>query len=220
VCPFNDTLFKVGSNISGTDFISAFGDPKNASSSLFFAELPEMIVAGDVIPDEYYEVYTVDYDLPYVKEQLEEVSDIAIELEPIELPESTRTLMAKYIDNNNEWQCPEEPEEEEEQSWQQKFIDFFENFTVVKIIAFIMTFFVIIFFGWMFLCRHPHQRLTDEDSVVDEDSYGENSGIDFSTCSDEDGSLFPVSAKTPPSGLSGLNGSRSYQTISGDNLIV
>ena len=91
---------------------------------------------------------------------------------------------------------------------------------MVKIIAFIMTFFVIIFFGWMFLCRHPHQRLSDEDSVEEEASYGDNSGIDFSTCSDDDGSLFPISAKTPTNSFSGLS-SRSYQTMSTEeNAIV
>lgn len=207
VCPYNDTVFKVG-EVNGKDFLEAF--PKDDS------DVPSLVVSGEAInAEKQYQLYTTDFDLKYVKEQLENIT--GIELDPTEQKQSTCSIIKDYIDDT--WSCPEIVKEPEP-TWQQKFIDFFESFTVVKFIAFIITFFVILFFGWMFLCRHPHQRLSDEDSVEDEASFGDNSGIDFSTGSDDDGSLFPVSAKTPTNSYNSMHGSRSYQTVSEENEIV
>ena len=219
VSPYNDTVWEVASNISGTDFITAFGVPNQADGSAHFSDLPKLIVSGSVDPEKQYDVYSVDFDVAYVKDALE--NSTKLKFEPFELDQSMSTILVDYIKTETVWQCKEQPEEEleEEKTWQQKFIDFFESFTVVKVIAFIMTFFVILFFGWMFLCRHPHQRLTDEDSLEDEASFGDNSGNDFSTCSDDDGSLFPVSAKTPSS-YNGLNSQKSYHSFSDEHAIV
>jgi len=120
VSPYNDTLFKVGSAINGTDFIQAFGEPNQVDGTAHFSELPQLIVSGNVIPDKEYEVFTVDFDLAYVTEKLGNITGNV--LEPTQIEQTTGTIFEKYI--QDEWPCPE-PEEEKEQTWQQKFKDFF-----------------------------------------------------------------------------------------------
>jgi len=68
-----------------------------------------------------------------------------------------------------------------------------------------MTFFVVMFFGWMFLCRHTHQRLSgdndDDSAALDDSGFGDP---DFSD--DDNSSDFPIGGKSYQSIFENSNG--------------
>jgi len=184
VSPFNDALYKVGSGINGTDFIEAFGEPNFVDGTAYNAklpqlELPQLIVSGNVIPHKEYEVYTIDFDVAYMKEKLENASGSV--LKPTKMDKSTLyTLWEGYIEK--EWSCPDFEENEEKKPMQQKLIGFFKSYTGIKVIALVMTFLATLVIGWM-CCR-----------VADAESEWEEA----------DGSIFSVSTKTTTSGFGGM----------------
>ena len=207
LAPYNDTIYLVGEGINGSEFTAAFGETRLVNGD---SVLPQMIVAGKVVADVLYDVYTVDFDVDFTKERLEIATGTT--LTPIALDgQTTETLWGAYIKDH--WQCPIlllDPEQEEEPSWQDKFRDFFESFTVVKMIAFIMTFFVVMFFGWMFLCRHPQQKVSNTDDFESQ-SFDDGSGeVSYDYSDDESTSVFPISAI---GANTASNGSKSYHAI-------
>ncbi len=224
--PYNDTIYMIGSNIKGSEFIDAFGEPnvinvvhddqdhqKDKNSVL-----PVVVVAGKVEMDRYYEVYSVDFDKDYVTYHLANVTER--KFEPVPLPEKTTNIFwREYMEEN--WVCAQK--EEDVKTWD-AILEFFEEFTVMKIIAFLLSFMVIVFFGWMFLCRnvHPTRRVGSVDPADDDLSYFEgDSGMgEFSE--DEDNNMFPVGIKSPSMNTPTLtttqtttktNGGVSYQSI-------
>jgi len=103
--PHNDSLFLVAGGINGTDFLTAFGEPNLVNGTA----LPEYVISGQVVPDQEYDVYTVDVDVASVKKMLEDVT--GWELEPVELDGQTiGTLWAGFV--GEQWQCTE-PEKED-----------------------------------------------------------------------------------------------------------
>ncbi len=224
--PYNDTIYMIGSNIKGSAFIDAFGEPNKVQvahddqdhqknkNSVF----PVVVVAGKVEMDRYYDVYSVDFDKDYVTYHLTNVTER--DFDPIPLPgKTTNILWREYMKEN--WVCAQE--EEDVKTWD-AILEFFEEFTVMKIIAFLLSFMVIVFFGWMFLCRnvHPTRRVGSIDPADDDLSYFEgDSGMgEFSE--DEDINMFPVGLKSPSLNTTTTattqtstktNGGVSYQSI-------
>jgi 2',3'-cyclic-nucleotide 2'-phosphodiesterase (5'-nucleotidase family) len=203
ITPYNDTLYFVAEGINGSQFTAAFSD-------VLHPDAPQMVIAGKVVEDQFYDVYSVDFDVDYVTERLENITGRTIEPIPLD-GRTTGTLWMSYIKES--FVCPPDPvipEEEEDTPWN-KFKDFFESFTVVKMIAFIMTFFVVVFFGWMFLCRHPRQRVSDG---VEDQSFGDDSGnVSYDYSDDDSDGVFPISSSTP------INGNKSYQSIPENGIV-
>jgi len=209
VSPYNDTLFLVAKGINGSEFNAAFSDLQHPTG--IFGSVRQMIIAGKIVEDNVYDVYSVEFDADYVTERLENITGSTIEPIPLEDGQTTGTLWRSYIKES--FQCPPEPDtpvEEEDTPWN-KFKDFFESFTVVKMIAFIMTFFVVVFFGWMFLCRHPRQRVNDG---LEDQSFGDDSGnVSYDYSDDDSDGVFPISSSTP------INGNKSYHSIAGNGIV-
>ena len=203
VSPYNDALYFVAEGINGSEFTAAF-------SNVLHSDMLQMIIAGKVVEDQFYDVYSVDFDVDYVTERLENITGRTIEPVPLD-GQTTETLWKSYIKES--FVCPPDPvipQEEEDTPWN-KFRDFFESFTVVKMIAFIMTFFVIVFFGWMFLCRHPRQRVSDG---IEDQSFGDDSGnVSYDYSDDDSDGVFPISSSTP------INGNKSYQAIPENGIV-
>lgn len=167
VSPYNDTLCVVGENVLGSEFIAAFGIP-NLVNSTRFGELPQLAVAGNVIPTEKYKVYSITFDCEHISRSLANVT--GREFVPQQIVEPTTTgLWYSFI--TNEWKCPVS----EERNWKDLLGDFFSDFTVLKIIAFVLTFCIIIMYGWMFICRRGHRQLTglDDLSLFDDSAVAE-----------------------------------------------
>jgi hypothetical protein len=163
-----------------------------------------------------YQVYTVEFDASFVSNRLSLTTGrifTPTKLDGI----TTGILWSNYVKDN--WSCAledfaVEEGEPENNSWK-RFTDFIGTFTPVKMIAFIMTFIVILFFGWMFLCRQTRQHISADDYEDHsfDNSYDDDSGI-LSQSEDENSSVFPVS----PSGTS--KGNTLYHSISDGNGIV
>jgi len=135
ITPYNDTLYLVAKGIKGSEFINAFGKPNLVDVNSYNSALPQMVVAGNVDVDRLYDVYTVDSDVGDTLGLLENATKrIFI---PTALDgQTTRTLWRSFIKDTDSWQCPPvvvEKESDEELSWQDKFRDFFESFTVTKL---------------------------------------------------------------------------------------
>lgn len=208
VSPFDDDIYLAAQRVKGSEFLTAFGEPnivdKRAPS---WGDIPKFVVAGTVKEDKLYDVYTVDFNVEYIADGLHTSTGRKFHPEKVE-GLSTNGMIRKYAAET--WFCNEDDVGLQDESWTDKFRDFFESFTVVKMIAFILTFFVIIFFGWMFLCRYPHQKIPDD---YDDQSYDDDSGMISISDEDEVSSVFPI-------GEIFSNGSRSYQSIAEENSIV
>mmetsp|Transcript_1301 Transcript_1301/g.2000 ORF Transcript_1301/g.2000 Transcript_1301/m.2000 type:complete len:196 (-) Transcript_1301:46-633(-) len=150
-------------------------------------EHPEWVISGNVDPNEEYVVYTLRFDIETVQKKLETVTGAKPDATVLE-DMTTFDLWNDYI--QDEWICPKPEEIEENTSSWQKFVDFFEQFTVVKAISFVLTFIVLVFFGWMFLCRNnrPKQGSNEEGQFYhdcDDDSEDEDiDSMDSSFSSD------------------------------------
>lgn len=211
--PYNDTIYKIGTGIKGSEFIAAFGEPNlvGTKGHSFHLELPSMIVSGNIDRNKYYEVYSVDFDKKYVATKLQNTTGkefFPTQMEGI----TTNTLWRTYMEEN--WSC-----DPKDTAWD-AILEFFEEFTVMKIIAFLLSFMVVLFFGWMFLCRNvqPTRKFGTIDEADDDLSYFDDSGMgEFS----EDEDVFPIGSPT----LQSLHG-KSYQSIyqqtivENDNTIV
>lgn len=188
VSPYNDTLCVVGENILGSEFIAAFGLP-NLVNSTKFGELPQLAVAGNVIPTEKYKVYSITFDCEHISRSLANIT--GREFMPTQLVEPTTTgLWYNFI--VNEWKCPLS----EERNWKDIIGDFFSDFTVLKIIAFVLTFCIIIMYGWMFICRRGHRQLTglDDLSLFDDSAVAELTS-DEEDMQDNPSNNFPLENK-------------------------
>jgi 2',3'-cyclic-nucleotide 2'-phosphodiesterase (5'-nucleotidase family) len=200
--PYNDTIYKIGTGIKGSEFIETFGDPNVVSAkdhNSFHSELPSMIVSGIVEKNKLYEVYSVDFDQEYVATQLQNTTGRFFFPTPMD-GITTNTLWNDYMEEN--WSC----NPKEDTGWD-AILEFFEEFTVMKIIAFLLSFMVVLFFGWMFLCRNvqPTRKFGTIDAADDDLSYFDESGMgEFS----EEEDVFPIGSP-PQQSLRG----NSYQSI-------
>lgn len=188
ISPYNDTLCVIGENILGSEFIAAFGFPNfvNATSS---GELPQLAVAGNVDPTKKYKVYSITFDCNHISRSLSDVT--GREYVPTELVgPTTTTLWYTFI--TNEWKCPVP----EDRTWKDILGDFFSDFTVLKIIAFVLSFCIIIMYGWMFICRRGHRQLTglDDLSLFDDSAVAELTS-DEEDIQDNPQNKFPVENK-------------------------
>jgi 5''-nucleotidase/2'',3''-cyclic phosphodiesterase and related esterases len=214
VSPYNDTLYMISEEVNGSDFLRAFGEPNAIDDNAYVATLPQLVVSGSIVKDKVYKVYTVEFDVGFVSSRLSLATGRV--LNPLKVDgQTTGTLWLNFIKDH--WTCSEEVEKQdapEGNSWK-KFTDFIGSFTPVKMIAFIMTFIVIVFFGWMFLCRQTRQRVSADDYEVEsyDHSYDDDSGI-LSQSEDENSSVFPISTNGTP------KANRLYHSIPDENGIV
>lgn len=216
VSPYNDTLYMIIEEVNGSDFLRAFGEPNVIDENAYLATLPQLVVSGRIDEDKFYKVYTVEFDVGFVSSRLALTTGRVIT--PLKLDGQTSGLLwSNFVKEN--WKCLAENKIQGDQdpggnSWK-RFTDFIGSFTPVKMIAFIMTFIVIVFFGWMFLCRQSRQRVSvddDEDQSFDQ-SYDDDSGI-LSQSEDESSSVFPINANCTP------KANRLYHSIPDENGIV
>eukprot|EP00557_Chaetoceros_sp_GSL56_P002281 CAMPEP_0176502604 /NCGR_PEP_ID=MMETSP0200_2-20121128/14846_1 /TAXON_ID=947934 /ORGANISM="Chaetoceros sp., Strain GSL56" /LENGTH=551 /DNA_ID=CAMNT_0017901695 /DNA_START=559 /DNA_END=2214 /DNA_ORIENTATION=+ len=216
VSPYNDTLYMIREEVNGSDFIRAFGEPNVINDDAYLATLPQLVVSGSIDKDKVYKVYTVEFDLEFVSSRL--AMTTGKEFTPLKLDGLTSGILwLNFI--KDQWTCSkgnknEEDQDDEGNPWK-KFTDFIGSFTAVKLIAFIMTFIVIVFFGWMFLCRQSRQRVSAddyEDQSYDQ-SYDDDSGI-LSQSEDESSSVFPITTNGTP------KANRLYHSIPDENGIV
>ena len=77
------------------------------------------------------------------------------------------------------------------------FIEFFKDYTALKVVAFILSFVIVVFFGWMFVCR---SHKTSMFSYSDSESGSELSFIDDEISSSEasQSSSTYMPKRTPP----------------------
>jgi len=157
--PFNDKLYVMDKKIKGSDFIKAFGT-RCKSPDRNDCKRPDLVmsVSGerpsveDVSPSGSYTIYTASFVLKNITDELNIAANLV--LEPTELHgKQVNTLWSGYI--NNTWICPSVNKKDEPKDFFDALADFFEEFTALKVIAFILTFIIIVFFGWMFVCRCP-----------------------------------------------------------------
>ena len=175
--PFNDTIYIVDSKTKGSDIFNAFGEPNKVAND---NDLPYFAFAGAenlMNSDATYRVFTADFDLNYIKEAL---STSNRTLEPIELDGvTTGTMWSGFI--NSTWPCyVTEPQEEEPKGGDKNdFLrDFFEEFTVMKVIAFILTSTIIVAFGCMF--SYSKSGNTSDLNILDDTSVDEFSSSETS----------------------------------------
>ena len=202
--PYNDTVYLLDNTVDGNHILNAFGDlngmnDNNPYSYLRFAGVQNFSA------DDTYRVFVAEFDLFRVKSRLETIS------ERIFVPEklndiTTGILWEGYI--NRTWICSVKNNEEGETSKPKDFLqalsDFFDEFTALKVIAFVLTFIIVIVFGWMFICRshttgiysYGSQSGSEEDSYVDNISFDEFSS---SGTSHESSSIYlPKMTSSPP----------------------
>lgn len=212
VTPYNDTLYMISEEVSGSDFIQAFGDTNSTNGNGQLDSLPQLVTAGRALEGKVYTLYTVEFDVGYVTKRLESITGKIYTPKRLD-DHSTVKLWSNFI--KERWSCDEKDKTSHDNSIGNQIKEFFQTFTAVKLIAFIMTFIVILFFGWMFLCRQPRQLLRDddyEDQSYDQ-SYEDDSGI-LSQSDDESSSVFPISPNGTPKDV------RFYQSIPDENGIV
>mmetsp|Transcript_13815 Transcript_13815/g.20980 ORF Transcript_13815/g.20980 Transcript_13815/m.20980 type:complete len:736 (+) Transcript_13815:3-2210(+) len=186
--PFNDTLYLVGDAIKGEDIINALGEPNYVDPDSKYG-LPYFVFAGAgnllKYSDGYFRVFTDGFNVNYITEQL---SSNDRQVEPKELADITTSILWKDFMNVT-WACPVEKPEIKEPEKEGKTIfeyisDYFETFTALKVTAFILTFIIIIFFGWMFVCR-SHQKsmfsYSDSESGSDLSRLDDSSVDEFSS---------------------------------------
>jgi 2',3'-cyclic-nucleotide 2'-phosphodiesterase (5'-nucleotidase family) len=219
--PFNDTIYLIDDQVKGEDIIRAFGTPNYVDPESEW-ELPNKVFAGtdNLIPTVEYKFFTDGFNAEGAyKKLMKETNSI---FEPKRLEDLTTGIMWKsFMKNNITWNCDEEePEPEEPKNQPNDFlaslVDFFEEFTVLKVIAFILTFIIIVFFGWMFVCR-SHKRgifsYSDSESgselsMMDDLSFDEFSS---SETSQHSGIYMPrVTSPQPPPNRSKKNSYHSF----------
>jgi 2',3'-cyclic-nucleotide 2'-phosphodiesterase (5'-nucleotidase family) len=113
VNPFNDTVFLVDAQIQGSEFLKAFGYHDLGKESHYhnmFQSLPQYVVSGTIEKDLVYEVYTADYDLRHVVEQLSQATDRKMFATPFGNL-TTGILWTQYIEQ--EWTCDKDASRKE-----------------------------------------------------------------------------------------------------------
>ena len=148
VNPFNDSIILVTEDITGSEFLEAFEHHIDNSSHKIF-DLTEYVISAKkpIQDDMVYQVYTTEFDLSYVQEQLEAVTGRS--LSPVELKEETTGIYwTNYIENN--WPCTLLPEDinlfggggDGGKSYDFEWMKFVTMILVVSIISFTMWFVV------------------------------------------------------------------------------
>ncbi len=190
--PFNDTVYLVDDKTKGEDIINALGEPNYVDPDSR-GELPYFAFAGAenllANKEAHFRIFTGDFNVAYIAEKLLSVNERQIE--PKELVDvTTGTLWRDFM--NETWACPvkkpvvEVPEKPI--TFLQVISNYFETFTALKVTAFILTFIIIVFFGWMFICRSHQKSMfsnsyseSESDSDLDDDSVNDFSGSENSS---------------------------------------
>jgi hypothetical protein len=99
VSPYNDTIFLLDGKVYGRDFIQAFSEyvepGKTHTLSLF-------VLAGNVNPNEFYDVYVPMFDLPYILSSIRNVTGSNIQAVAVN-DSTTGTLFRDYV--SSQWKC-------------------------------------------------------------------------------------------------------------------
>ena len=190
--PFNDTIFVVDDKVKGDDIIKALGQP-----NAFFDDFPYLGFAGveDFNLNHTYRVFVSDFSVGYVTTMLMNVTNR--KLSPKKLDDiSTSLLWTRYI--NSTWACPEKKNEEEEpRDFLKDFFEFFRDYTALKVVAFILSFVIVVFFGWMFVCR-SHKTSMFPYSDSESGSELSISEDEFSSSEASQSSSVYMPKRTPP----------------------
>ena len=188
IAPFNDTVYLIDDQVKGEDIITAFGVPNYVDINSPY-ELPDFAFAGaeELDANGYYRVFTGDFNVEYVTKSLIDAGEKGRLIEP-EIVENvtTGTLWSGFFETT--WACDVGPTGQEDTDEPKDFLrvlrDFLEEFTALKVIAFVLTFVIIVFFGWMFVCR-SHKRsmfaYSDSESGSDLSMFDDMSNDEYSS---------------------------------------
>jgi len=83
VSPFNDSMYLIASNVP-TATIVELNDTMNQQRTPFFLGLPEFFVIGNLTAHESHDLYTLEYEVPFIKNALEAISGGQLETKPVD----------------------------------------------------------------------------------------------------------------------------------------
>ena len=82
VSPFNDTMYLVASELPST-VIVALNKTMNQKHNLDLPGLADFILIGDLVFERFYDLYTLEYEVPFIQQALEMISGKQVEPKPV-----------------------------------------------------------------------------------------------------------------------------------------
>jgi hypothetical protein len=96
VSPFNDTMYLIASDLTAA-LIVELNQTMNQERRMDLPGLPDFILIGDMTTEECYDLYTLEYEVPFIKEALAAISGKQFEPTPINV--AATSLWLSFFEN-------------------------------------------------------------------------------------------------------------------------
>lgn len=114
VSPFNDSMYLIASDVLTTTLVE-LNETMNRQSNMDLSRLPDFVLIGDLIAHQSHDLYTLEYEVPFIKRALEDICGRKVQPRPVNA--FATSLWLSFLEScwqrcTSQTMCTERPETE------------------------------------------------------------------------------------------------------------